>query len=648
MDLSSLHFPLGLALAALAISTPVPSQRPPQNQDAFASLLGRYPGQALGKVSPATFLAQAAAAGLIRTPADRLAAKRAFADATLRGHGKNTKGRRGNAFNTQPTACVGMPAGSGPQAAVNETEWNDSIGWADDLAGQTQANGAMSANDDRDFFRFVVAGDSVLTIAVTGSAPAVDDPDLELFDVNGFRVDYNDDAVGYYPGISLVVPGGVYYAAVGCPYASTFGNYTLSLSMTPTTIPTIVSGTPTNGTINGIANPTYRLIVGSDSRITSTVTGSANADLFMDIRTATGQTFHFTDDSSVSYDPGFNSNLPAGIYYVTFGEWSNATGSFSFTFNVTSAAAPALACGTPVTGNINGDEDFDLYRLVVPSAQRVALATAANGTVPMADTVLHLFDAQLHEFAYNDENGNVSSFSLLETPLPAGVYWVANRGYYGDYGGYSLSATCNPGPSVTPVAWGMTTTSLVTPGLSSAYSFQVGTQNPVEFKTATGSSSVLDTQIAVLNSAGICQGWDDDSFGVFDSASGGNLTEGTYWLLVRDWYNATGSFDLHVHPPLAFEDAVTNRTLGSRDKAGNANYVFVGINVLPTGILLPPPITGKLLIDLSLYVQLGPVVTPGSGTIQWVPSLQGYPGLVAQGISVVPTLTSARMTDIVK
>src|SRR5262249_50496763 len=100
---------LTAALCAASFSLPLFAQASTTAAQFADYLHNHYPS--LGKTMAATFLADAERDGLTHSAADRTAAKRAFRLATERLQGRGLRGRRGNAFNSQPTPLSGHGGG---------------------------------------------------------------------------------------------------------------------------------------------------------------------------------------------------------------------------------------------------------------------------------------------------------------------------------------------------------------------------------------------------------------------------------------------------------------------------------------------------------------------------------------------------------
>ena len=619
----------GLLLANVSLSLTA--------QDAFASYLrAKYPLRE--KIALGHFLTDAARDGLLRTPADRVQAKRAWRSLAARDR------LRGVPRQVPFTAPVLPAGGAAPTAAIAETEHNDSVGWADILGAQTSANGVLATGSDVDVYRFVVGSDMVVQASVVaGTSGPVLDPDLRLTDAVGKDIAYNDDSgTGFYPALGVHLTAGVYHLHVGS-VAGSSGSYVLNVATTASVLPVVVPSTTINGTVSGTFDPAWRLIVPGDSLVKVTVSGGT-LDMVLSVRTQTGARYALIDDTSAGTDPGFVGHLPSGIYALSFAELYGTPGTFNFRVDITSSALPAAPCAATANGNLLGEESWDLYKLVLGAPARIHLQLSGGASSPVNDTVLYVYDAKLNLALWNDEDIN-SSLSLLDASLPAGTYYLVVTPYYGDFGAYGLTATCNLAVTASNATFGRTASSILTSGDTATFKVQIGTPNPLEAYVVDTSTNGFDGTLSVLDAKGLAVLFNEDARGSLDPFDGAMLAPGEHWVCVREWGNATGSFDLHVQPPMFFADPAMRTSLQNLDKAGQQLYLFVGLQRIANPLPLPP-LTGNLLIDPALIAFVGQAGIPASGTYTWGLNFAPYQ-IVLQGVSLQPTLATASFTDLV-
>ena len=121
---------------------------------------------------------------------------------------------------------------------------------------------------------------------------------------------------------------------------------------------------------------------------------------------------------------------------------------------------------------------------------------------------------------------------------------------------------------------------------------------------------------------------------------------GRYHVLVRDYFNGANSFNVSVRPEIYFRDRVNDRTLVVEDKSGRQLHLFATAGLLPTPVPLFAPIQGNLLLDLTVFIYLGPQPVPASGTLNWPLNFQPYP-VALQGLTIQAAPLDARMTQAV-
>jgi hypothetical protein len=592
-------------------------------------------------VLAALLLAGLAAAAPAQAPVPLPAPSGKPADGVLR-----LERRRG----PKPPAPV-PPAGGGaaPQAAVAEVELNNSVARADDLGTQADFDGSLLTLRDQDVVRFVLPQDADVTLSMTAAgASPVPDPDLLVTDAAGQFVAYNDDEnrSNLYPRIRTPLPAGAYHLVVAS--VAGVGSYRASVGWSPVTVATV----PHNQTVNGVlaaGRPLlYRLVLTAESRVTVTANGGP-LDLVLEVLRPNGTVYRQVDDA-VGANPGFDSHLPPGTWYLRLREQNGAPGGFSFQANVNAQAMPAVPCGSQAVGALASDATLVVYRLALASAATVRLETRPGTTGPVSDTVLALHDRNLNTIFEQDDD-NFSLYSVLSVPLPPATYYVTVRQYLRAGGGsFQLVATCN-GPYVRSAAtYGRNAGNLATGSDTAAFRLDVGTLAPVEFLADTATTSLDDPVLAVIDeNGGLLLANDQDAVLAPDSFGGRELSRGCYSVLVREYANRPGTFDLRIGTRAFFTDAVSARTLNFNEKAGRGVAMLAAANVLPAPLPLPQPIQGLLWLDLSVWVPLPAVVVPPSGVfVAPTPNFNLFPTIKLQGLSFVIANNDFVMTDVVR
>ncbi len=117
--------------------------------------------------------------------------------------------------------------------------------------------------------------------------------------------------------------------------------------------------------------------------------------------------------------------------------------------------------------------------------------------------------------------------------------------------------------------------------------------------TGTGFTPLPDGMMSLIDAqTGLRVDLDDDAFG-FDPHVGALLQPGHYWLVVREYHDDVGTFDLNVEAPIRYEDPVNLHTLRGLAKEGDLLAIWASAFEIPPVPLLPGFINGFLQIDLG-------------------------------------------------
>jgi hypothetical protein len=564
-------------------------------------------------------------------------------------HARNGKPRPGRIGAAMPRPSRHLAGGSllVPQAVALETELNDTNARPDSMVGQADYDGKLSVPADRDFVRFDLAQDSLvsLTVNANGGTPTPD-PHLILLDAHGQYIAFDDDSFGFYPWIGLPLPAGSYRAVVGTFAANGAGDYRLSLATQPATIPTLVPNQLANdsfNTANGGIN-TYRIVLAAASAVSIAV-NSATLDTNVGLCRGLGGEFAFNDDSSASTNARIETHLKAGTYFVLASNAGYQSGPFSILLSTT-PAEPTLGCSGSASGNLAGDQSQPMWKTTLASAQDAIWVTSAGSAPSVSDTAMRLFDAEYGLIAFNDDSAP-SPYARIGGSLPAGTYYVmvvSGLATPGRSGNFNLGLNC-AASSARNGDFGQNLLPLPSSGEGGTLTVSIGTPSPLDVRIAPSPGGF--SMVAILDDAGRSLGWDTDAGFSPTLAVGADVGMGRYHILIRDLVNRAVTADASIRPQIYFRNRVTDRTLVVEDKVGRQMHLFAAAALLPGPLMLSPPIQGNLLIDLNLHVYLGAQTVPIAGIVTWPLGFQPYP-VALQGVTVSPSPFELAMTQAVR
>lgn len=611
--------PVVLGLAAL-----LPAQAQPISPH-VAWLQQRYPDFHRANLYDAVQAARQQ--GLLRSDAEQLAFKRAFA--ALRQQ-KRAATAVLPVLLDAPLAPSLQPVGD---AVVTEVEFNDGIDYATPLGLGTVARGDCSLANDVDVFRFLSIGEYVTAeVLATGSFPIVDST-LEIRTESGQLIAFSEDisATNLLSRASAWLPAG-YYALHVVPWnSSSGGTYDVAIQRDPVNTATLQPGANSGTTtLPGTGTQTvWSFTLASDATVDLAVTGSGlGVDLTMAIQQADGRLLFTNDDSGrFSLDPSADLDLPAGTYTVHVADLGGNASPYGINFTVTPTVLPELSSSGPQTGNILGSESRRLYRFANPVAGKVDFVTTAGSSQPIGDTIVYLFDADLNYLCDIDDANQANPndyYSQMSIGLPAGVYYVAVRGYTNVIGDYVLTTTWgNPFPATTAIAYGRSAVPAPGSGIIGMSTLDVCTDSSARIDSNGGATATLYN---FMDQSGHSLGtyeWSEDAARIGPGGrmrsreTTGFLPRGTHYVL--SWYRfeqTYTSMTLDVLPTLNCEGG----QLVSHGKAGDFSILFgafgasTGVNLAPLGIdgwFCLPLASSPVLIGLHQYNT--------AGTATWLP-----------------------------
>jgi hypothetical protein len=561
-------------LLAAAAGAPVLAQ---DTADFTAFLLQRYP--VFSRASVADALAAARAKGLVSTPAEHLALKRAFH--ALRG----AKGVTGSAWPMLLDAPAGPPLAAATDAIVNEVEFNDGAEFATPLLVD-DARGSCAIVNDVDVYTFLSIGEFITAEVMQQGASPIVDSMLGIKSLSGQMIAFGEDISGtnFLSRTSIYLPAGIYQAEVG-PWDSTSGGtYDLVFQRDAVNLTPLGAG-PNNGTTlqpGAGAQTVWTFTLAQESTVSLVVIGpGGSADLHLAVQLADGRLWFLNDDSTGGLDPGADIDLPPGSYTAHVTDLTGGPSPYTILYTATPAVLPDLGSGQVQTGSVTGPESRRLYLLTNAVPGNVDLQTA-GGTAPIGDTILYLFDSDL-DYLCDCDDANPANpndyYSRMQIGLPAGAYYVGVRGWDISAGDYTLTpAVGQPFPAVGTAVYGRNTASVPGGGRVALSTITINSGNSVRLDSTGGvnNASLYNFMTSTGQSLGVME-WSQDSTRIGPGGRArsrptvGYLPRGTQYVLT--WHRfeqALTNMVYDVFPPLHCEGG----SLVGHGKQGDLAFLF--------------------------------------------------------------------------
>ena len=434
------------------------------------------------------------------------------------------------------------------------------------LSGSLVQNDWVGSSDANDYYRFVVSGNSNVSLVLGGLSA---DADLQLLSSSGTVIAGSFNGGTTADSVSSSLSAGTYYARVYQYSGDT--NYSLSISGTIIGTGSDSAGSSITtasdlGTLSGTltrndwvgssdANDYYRFVLSGGSNV-NLVLGGLSADADLQLLDSNGSSIMGSYNGDAMVD-SVSVSLGAGTYYARVMQYSgdtnynlsiSGTSSNDGAGNTTGAASHLGALSGTVTRNdwVGSSDANDYYRFVLVGNANVNLVLSGLS----ADADLQLLDSSGVVITGSYNGG--STVDSISTSLSAGTYYARVFQYSGDTN-YTLTGTAT---SVTDA--GGNTTSLATDmGVLSCgmvrndWVGSTDTNDYYRFVLAAGSNVSLvvgglssDADLQLLNSTGTV---------IIGSYSGGtsadsittSLSAGTYYARVFQ-YSGDTNYTLNI------------------------------------------------------------------------------------------------------
>ena len=313
---------------------------------------------------------------------------------------------------------------------ANQTPLSDIPAIAED-----GSDGEIDAPAESDYWRWEVTSLGISTLETTGPTNTVG----RLHTAAGEQTALDDDGgEGRNFRIERILAPGTYYARVNA-FEDETGSYAVAASHLALAAADILElDGAGRGTGEAPEEPDiWRFELQQAQFVTVETTG--NIDTFGVLEDGFGRA-HSDDDSGEGDNFRITAPLAAGTHYVRVDTDATATGHYALRVDAdmdvgdTPAAAAALPIGALRDGAVGTGGDVDYWRVEVPSAG--TLVVASEGAT---DTLAALQDARDRTLAEDDDSGEMYNFRI-EHEVSPGTYLVRVGGYGRTVGPYALRA----------------------------------------------------------------------------------------------------------------------------------------------------------------------------------------------------------------
>ncbi|MGN0523872.1 MAG: pre-peptidase C-terminal domain-containing protein, partial [Eubacterium sp.] len=312
----------------------------------------------------------------------------------------------------------------------------------------------------------------------------------------------------------------------------------------------------------------------------------------------TGDCYRWNDNTQLMT---FNQelDLTKGTYYFSVNDYYGSTGNYSFKVTFTSAnesfsepqggnnnsiaTANGIVFGNTYKGQLAVNDNTDLYKFSLSSSGRITISVKAN----ISSSSYYIYDVNgntLWEgycYRWNDNTKQMTYDQELD--LTKGTYYFSVRDYYGTTGNYSFNISFTSANESFSEPQGGNNNSIATANeivLGNTYKGQLAVNDNTDlYKFSLSSSGRITISVkANISSSsyyiydvngntlweGYCYRWNDNTKQMtYDQEL--DLSKGTYYFSVRDYYGTTGnySFNIHTH---TYNSYTTNATISADGK----------------------------------------------------------------------------------
>ncbi len=363
-------------------------------------------------------------------------------------------------FTPAVTGTYSLHAGSiRRQAGDYEVTVNTVVDTEDDAApltvgeafqGVLDHSGDTDVAGDTDVLKVDLTAGTTYKIAMYGVGDnGVEDPYLEIYDANGYRVGSDDDGGADQNSLLFFTPSatGRYFLHAGS--AGHDGDYEVKVDVADTEdeAAPLTVGEPFQGTL-GYAGDTdvlgVDLTAGTTYKIAMNDVGANGVgDPYLEIHDANGDQVEADDDSG----PGRDSLIyftpsATGRYFLHAGSAGQRhDGDYEVTVDVgdTEDNAAPLTVGESFQGTLDyaGDTDVLEVDLTAGTAYHVSLRSAGENWV--ADPYLEVYDENGRRVGFDDDSGINQNSLFTFAPAVTGTYSLHAGSDSGHTGGYEVA-----------------------------------------------------------------------------------------------------------------------------------------------------------------------------------------------------------------
>jgi uncharacterized delta-60 repeat protein len=503
------------------------------------------------------------------------------------------------------------------------------------LAVGASLAGTVSGAGDQDWYQIELIRGHQYQFDLGGGTLV--DPDVRLVDAFGYQVaPYGslDSSFTFIPYES-----GTYYVSAQGGGVST-GTYVLSATELDISgniysgaYLSMFSGSDSlTGTVDFAGDQDwYGLYLYANHQYVIDLQGAASGegtlvDPFVRLVDFSGNELAFDDDSGSGLDSQLTYTVAStGYYYVSAQAFGSATGTFTLSVHDTEIAGNTSTTGVlvvddSVTGLIDPAYDSDWYQVTLVAGHEYVfdLQGAPSGMGTLADPSLQLYDSSGYWLDYDYDSGLGVESSMHYVAGYSGTYYVsASGGFTGGTGTFTLSAT-DLGIPFDAVPGDASTTETIDVGSSVAGTLEfsgdhdwyqvtlVAGQNYIfELLGApSGSGTLGDPLLVLLNASGNQVGYSDDSGGTLESRITYEApSSGTYYLSAQgfaEYYSGTYTLSATDAETLGSE-VPSNLHLNTVQIEGALEAIILSVVVDADGSIIA---VGGVLTDKDIDIVL--------------------------------------------